>query len=446
VKQIRILVSSTLKFGARSRTGSEENYMASGNDKTAHGPRRWHEQRWLTDVVVRAENIDWDQPRSAQTIAPIGTEATLEVNWAKARIRKYDDIAPAFVAAAERRERMAAEAAARGYAVTAAENHFAAAILYTPAVWAITDDDDLLRQIYTRINANYAAWMKHAPHRVERFELPFGNGKLPVYWHLPPGYSGGRLPTVLATGGMDTRKELVVAQQGDRFLARGFAVLSVDGPGRGEAPLLDSYVTADNWIDAGEVFMKFLLDRPEVDPDRIVGFGSSFGSFWMTQVAATQPRLKACATALCCHEPGCHTIFEEASPSYKKRFMWMSDIHNEDEFDRMAAQMDLRPLVGALKMPWLNIVGEKDELSPVRLTLELAARAGGPSPIVMYQGERHALSGASSIVLGPKYMTLAADWLLDRVNGKPAEEFLEVVLADGRIERRPHPRQSKSKI
>ena len=414
--------------------------MAADETQNAHGPRRWHEQRWLTDVVVRAENIDWDQPRGAQTIAPIGSEATLEVNWAKSRIRKYDDIAPAFIAAAERRERMAADAEARGHAVSAAEHHFAAAILYTPAVWAITDDDAWLRTLYARINANYASWMQHAPHKVERFELPFGKGKLPVYWHLPPGYTGGRIPTVLATGGMDTRKELVVAQYGDRFLSRGFAVLSVDGPGRGEAPLLGSYVTDKNWIDAGEVVMQFLRGRPEVDPERIVGFGSSFGSFWMTQIAATQPQLKACATALCCHEPGCHTIFEEASPSYKKRFMWMSDLHDEAAFDRMAAQMDLRPLVPQMKMPWLNIVGEKDELSPVKHTLALAAQAGGPSPIVMYQGERHALSGASSIVLGPKYMTLAADWLLDRVIGKPAEETFEVILGDGRSERRPHPR------
>ena len=39
-----------------------------------------------------------------------------------------------------------------------------------------------------------------------------------------------------------------------------------------------------------------------------------------------------------------------------------------------------------------------------------------------------------------KYLTLAADWLLDRANGKPAEEYFEMVLADGRSERRPHPR------
>jgi len=34
-----------------------------------------------------------------------------------------------------------------------------------------------------------------------------------------------------------------------------------------------------------------------------------------------------------CHEPGCHTIFQEASPTFKKRFMYMSGITDEDEFD-----------------------------------------------------------------------------------------------------------------
>lgn len=415
--------------------------MSGKDGKLEYGPRRWREQRWLTDLAVRAESIDWDQPRTAQTVNPIGTEAAMEVNWVKQRIRKFEDIAPAFVAAAERRERRAREAEGRGHLVTAREHYFAAAILLTPAVWAITDDDPWLRKLYDRLNANYAAWMKHAPHGVQRFELPFERGALPVYLHTPVGYSGGRLPTILASGGMDTRKELVVAQYGERFLERGFAVLSVDGPGRGEAPLLGAYATEDNWIEAGKVFMNFLLGRPEVDPDRMVAFGSSFGSFWMTQVAATQPRLKGCATALCCHEPGCYTIFEEASPSYKKRFMWMANIQDEAAFDMMASRMDLRPLVGGIKMPWLNVVGENDELSPIEHTFDLAARCGGPSPIVVYQAERHALSGASSVVLGPRYMTLIADWLWDRVTGRPAEEYLEYVTGDGLIERRPHPRQ-----
>src|SRR5262245_5637731 len=409
--------------------------------KGRRGPRRWHEQRWLLDATIRAESIDWDQPRSFQTIRPVGAESAAEVNLLKTRVRKYEDIAPVFAAASERHERMAREAESRGHLVTAREEYFAAAILLTVPAWAVMEDDAHLRQIYDRMNANYAAWMRNAPHKVERIELPFGRGKFPAYFHLPRGYTGGRLPTVLAVGGMDTRKELVVAQYGERLLERGFAILAVDGPGRGESPVLGAYVTENNWIEAGDVLLNFLAARAEVDPARIVGFGQSFGSYWMTQVAATQPRLKGAATILCCHEPGCYTIFEEASPSFKHRFMWMTHLHDEAEFDRMAVKMDLRPLVGKMTMPWLNVIGEKDELSPIRHTLALAASSGGPSPVVIYQGERHALSGSSTAtVLGPKYMNLIADWLRDRVNGRPAEEFLDYVTVDGRVERRPHPR------
>ena len=34
-----------------------------------------------------------------------------------------------------------------------------------------------------------------------------------------------------------------------------------------------------------------------------------------------------------CLEPGGHTIFEEASPTFKKRFMYMSGFTDEAEFD-----------------------------------------------------------------------------------------------------------------
>jgi pimeloyl-ACP methyl ester carboxylesterase len=107
----------------------------------------------------------------------------------------------------------------------------------------------------------------------------------------------------------------------------------------------------------------------------------------------------------------------------------------------MAARMDLRSLIAKVKMPWLNVIGEHDELSPIQNTLDLAAKCGGPSPVIVYQGERHALSGSStSTVLGPRFANTVADWLWDRVNGRPAEEFLEYVMTDGRVERRPHPR------
>ena len=113
--------------------------------------------------------------------------------------------------------------------------------------------------------------------------------------------------------------------------------------------------------------------------------------------------------------------------------------------DQAATRKELRQfglLVGAI----FTVIGENDELSPIRNTYELAAKCGGPAPIVVYQGERHALSGSStSTVLGPRYANVVADWLWDRVNGRPAEEYLEYVLTDGSVERRPHPRTVSGK-
>src|SRR6185436_7458995 len=164
--------------------------MSEREGRVPPGPRRWHEQRWLLDTTIRAESIDWDQPRSFQTIRPIGAEAAGEVNLLKGRVRKFDDIAPVFEQAAERHERRAKEAEARGHVVTAREEYFTAAVLLTVPAWAITEDDAWLRRIYDRINADYAGWMKHAPHRVERIELALGSGRFPAYFHLPRGYQG----------------------------------------------------------------------------------------------------------------------------------------------------------------------------------------------------------------------------------------------------------------
>jgi hypothetical protein len=40
------------------------------------GPRRWHEQRWLIDSVIRTEGLEWDQPRIAYTLRAMGVDAT----------------------------------------------------------------------------------------------------------------------------------------------------------------------------------------------------------------------------------------------------------------------------------------------------------------------------------------------------------------------------------
>lgn len=410
------------------------------------GPRRWHAQRWLIDSILRTDGLEWDQPRVAYTLRPMGVDATADFTVARSRIHKFADLTPVFTGLAERREQLARTAEDEGRLVAAREHYFYAALHYVSAEWPIWQTTDQLVALDDAKNRCYLAYARLADHPVERVEIPFGDATISGWWHLPPGYSGGAVPTVIACGGMDAPKELNVNLYGDKLLQRGLGVLSFDGPGQGEAPIRGVHFTPTAWIEAGEAVMAWCAARSDVDADRVAGFGLSFGSYWMTQVAATQPRLKGAAVGLVCHEPGGHMIFEMASPSFKARFMWMSGLeHDEDAFDRMAAGMDLRPLVREMSVPWLVIAGDEDELSPVEHSYELARLAGGPSPLLVYAQGRHALSlPTPSVAAGPNWLTYSADWLLDRVNGVPATEYIDYVRPDGDIERRPHPKETPS--
>ena len=408
------------------------------------GPRRWREQRWLVDDTIRNLSIEWDQPRLGYTLGPVvGEQSAADMAALRARIRKVADFVPAVVSVAERHERLARQAEDAGHTVTAGEHWYAAAMLWAMAVWPLWESSAQLLELDERKSRAYLAWAKHASHRVERVDVPFGNASLPAWFHVPASYIGSPLPTVIAVGGMDAAREIIVAREGDGYMARGFAVLAVDGPGQGEAPIHGVYVNATNWIDAGDAIVAWCRTRPEIDMQRLVCTGTSFGSFWISQIAATQPLMKGCAAALPIFEPSARTIFEEASPTFKARHMFMAGLyHDEPTFDEMVQGYDLTQLIGRMSAPWLVVAGEADELSPVRWVYELARRCPSPSNLLVYQGARHALTESSAPALGPGWRASIADWLLDRVNGVPTSDDFRYVTLTGVVEQRSHPRNS----
>ena len=66
--------------------------------------RRWTEQRWALDNVLRSVGIDWDQPRSFYLNAACGIEGGADFAAIRERVKKYADIEPAFANTARRRE------------------------------------------------------------------------------------------------------------------------------------------------------------------------------------------------------------------------------------------------------------------------------------------------------------------------------------------------------
>ncbi|HEU5276442.1 MAG TPA: alpha/beta hydrolase [Xanthobacteraceae bacterium] len=399
--------------------------------------RRWTEQRWLVDNVIRANGIDWDQPRSVYMNAACGFEASADFAAIRERVRKYADITPAFVATARRREARARAAEADGLAVTARDNYFMAAVHWGAAQWTLHDDgpDNLACNASKR--SCYDSYARLADHRIERVDLPFRGKTIPAWFHLPPGYQGGKIPAVISFPGMDTFKELFVALNGDRWLSRGIAVLALDGPGQAECRLNGLTVSMENWTSVGKPVFDWLSSRPEIDPARIGIFGNSFGSFFATLVTASEPRIMACIANATCLEPGFHTIFQEASPTYKKRFMYMAGFSDEAGFDRFRRTLTWEGHAERIRVPYLCVAGEAEELSPLVYAERMLARMQTPRRFVVYQDARHAISAAPSVSLGPYPPTMVADWMIERFAGKPLASERWYVEANGNVAKTP---------
>jgi dienelactone hydrolase len=400
--------------------------------------RRFDEQRWLIDNIIRANGIDWDQPRSLYIHLPCGIEANADFAGIRERVKKMADIGPAFAAVARRREAKANAAALADHKVTARDNFFMAAVHWGAAQWPYDENDETNIAYNNKKRECYAKYATLADHHVEAVWVPFGGKAIPAWLHLPPGYSGGRLPVVIAVPGMDSYKEIQVSLYGDKYLNRGMAVLAIDGPGQYEAPMIGLYFTMENWMATGPALVDWIAARPELDATRIGVAGTSFGSLFGTVLTANEPRIKACAVMSVCHEPGCHTIFQEASPTFKKRFMYMSGITDESEFDRFRKTITWEGHAEKIKAPYLCVAGEAEELSPLVHSERLMAALKGPKQMVVYQESRHSVGNVPAANLGPFPPILLADWLASRLAGKPFISERWYVTGAGDINKTPY--------
>jgi dienelactone hydrolase len=420
----------------------ENNTMRSpprDDSQARDGPRtrRWDDQRWVLDNVICANGIDWDQPRSRYFNVPCGLEANADFEIIRKAVRKFADIGPAFETTARRREAKAVEAAAAGYKVTARDNFFMAAIHWGASMWPYHSVGPEIIHLNKKKRECYSEYARLADHRVEEVWIPFQGRALPAWFHLPPGYSGGKIPVVISLPGLDTFKEIFVSLSGDRWMTRGVAVLAVDGPGQAESRLLGYKVSVENFLATGKAVVDWLIQRPEIDPTKIGLFGNSFGSFTATLIAANEPRIKACAVSATCLEPGFYTLLETTSPTYKKRMMYMTGYNDEAEFDVFAKSLTWEGHAERLSRPYLCVAGEAEELSPLSHAERMLKLLPGPKRYIVYQESRHAVGFVPSTNLGPYPPTLIADWMMDRFSNVPLKSEQWYVQSNGAIVKTP---------
>ena len=100
----RRFIRSVATIGAGTAVAGHNSAAFAEADGAAM-TRRFSQQRWTLDNIIRANGIDWDQPRSVYLSSPCGVEAGADFAAIRARVQKMADIGPAFESTARRVQR-----------------------------------------------------------------------------------------------------------------------------------------------------------------------------------------------------------------------------------------------------------------------------------------------------------------------------------------------------
>jgi hypothetical protein len=218
----RRFIRSVAAAGAGA-TLAVSHRVACAEAEVAATTKRFSQQRWALDNIIRANGIDWDQPRSIYLSAPCGVEANADFAAIRARVQKMADIGPAFESTAKRREAKARDAEAGGNPVTARDNWYMAAVHYGAAEWPYDDSGQQHVELHNKKRECFANYARLADHKIEAVSIPFKTKSIPGWFHLPPGYSGGKVPVVIAIPGMDRRGQCGAGERPlDAARRRGF--------------------------------------------------------------------------------------------------------------------------------------------------------------------------------------------------------------------------------
>ena len=152
--------------------------------------------------------------------------------------------------------------------------------LFHYARWPV-ENTPLKRYIYPRALAAFRNYGRLLHPVMEMVRIPYDNQVITAYLRIPQGPR--KAPLVIGISGLDSRKEDVMAL-GDAYLARGIALLAIDMPGTGEAPVTLA-PGAEHMFSA---VLDWVAGRDNLDASRVVVQGRSWSGYWAALLAVTE--------------------------------------------------------------------------------------------------------------------------------------------------------------
>lgn len=384
-------------------------------------------QRWIADRLYRLMGRSaffWDNPEEGLGVGVMRGSNYFDLKEVNERVKCVDEVPKENIRMAKRLEKLGKREEDLGHRETAADYYFRAVLFHVAAAWGIFDSDDAeLIWLTDKIRSDFDRVIQYSPYPMERVEIPFEGKSIPGILSLTP--SRQKAPTILCVPGMDLHKENAINHLNNPYIRRGMNSLAIDGPGQGESLLREIWVNEENYGRAGKAAIDYLVGRPEVDAEKIGIHGTSFGTFWGPLIALNDPRVKAISSHMSNEYTKDH-IFNETSPNFRLRFMWMAGNLSDEAFDQMVAKMTLEGRESGIKCPHIMFHGEFDHLTHTQEVYRYFDALGSAiKELRIYENQYHGVSRFYDEVIG-----MSADWLRDRLTGVKPLKNRKIVLVD----------------
>lgn len=251
-----------------------------------------------TSIRPFSENPDFDfEIRTALGRAAAGAGDPGEILAATEGVPKNDHHGwvSAWSALADRTAQTAADAAAKGHKVSAAEAFLRASAYFSVVVDALSSLDDMpqLEHAFGRQQSMWQGFVAHTAAEVTAIEIPYENDPLPGWYFRADAPTA---PTVVAVNGSDGALPGLWAACIQPALKRGYNVVAFDGPGQQSQLFVKKVPFRPDWENVLTPVLDAVLSFDGVDPDRVALYGISQGGFWVARAIAFEHRFAAAIT------------------------------------------------------------------------------------------------------------------------------------------------------
>jgi pimeloyl-ACP methyl ester carboxylesterase len=316
-----------------------------------------------------------------------------------ASLERWDDWCAAWSRRAAVHEDLGKKTLQEGFRLTAGEHLVRAAIYYHFAKFVFVQDVKQMKAAHMKAVECYDAALAFMRPAGEKVRIPFEKTTLQGILRKPSAQK--KLPVVVMAPGLDSTKEELHAYE-DNFLARGMAVLAIDGPGQGEAeyeiPICGDYERA------AAAVVDWIEKRPDLDAGKAAIWGVSLGGYYAPRAAAYEKRFKAC---IALSGPFDWAELWDGLPELtRETFKVRSHSKSDSDAKRVAATLTMREAAKNITCPIFIVAGRQDRLVPAAHAERLAKSVSGPAELLMVEDGGHNANNRPY-----RYRSRTADWL-----------------------------------